>query len=83
MSAAPLANTEDATLDSYVQIFVFRDFRGCFNGFTPDMSDQKQTSDIWKRAAVPTTSSLALKLSGKQEVESLIPELVYPVNDVG
>ncbi|KAF7942648.1 uncharacterized protein EAE97_006102 [Botrytis byssoidea] len=83
VSAAPPTDTEDSTLDSYVPKFIIRDFRGFLDSIIPDTSDQQQILEIWNRAVEPTTPSSALKLSGRQEVESLMRALVYPVNDTG
>ncbi|TGO40324.1 hypothetical protein BHYA_0039g00040 [Botrytis hyacinthi] len=83
VSADPPTDTEDSTLDSYVPKFIIRDFRGFLESIIPDTSDQQQILEIWNRAVEPTTPSLALKLSGRQEVESLMRALVYPVNDPG
>ncbi|KAF7885050.1 hypothetical protein EAF00_010868 [Botryotinia globosa] len=77
VSAAPPTDTEDSTLDSYVPKFIIRDFRGFLDSIIPDTSDQQQILEIWNRAVEPTTPSSALKLSGRQEVESLIRALVF------
>ncbi|TGO26641.1 hypothetical protein BPAE_0055g00120 [Botrytis paeoniae] len=83
VSAAPPTDTEDPTLDSYVPKFIIRDFRELLDSTIPDTSDQQQILKIWNRAVEPITPSLALKLSGRQEVESLMRALIYPVNDPG
>ncbi|TGO68426.1 hypothetical protein BOTNAR_0025g00080 [Botryotinia narcissicola] len=83
LRAAPPTDTEDSTLGSYVPKFIIRDFRGFLDSIIPDTSDQQQILGIWNRAVEPTTPSSALKLSGRQEVESLMRALVYPVNDPG
>ncbi|KAF7940391.1 uncharacterized protein EAE98_000518 [Botrytis deweyae] len=83
VSAAPPTDTEDSTLDSYVPKFIIRDFRGFLDSVIPDTSDQRQILEIWNRAVERNTPSSALKLSGRQEVESLMRALVYPVNDPG
>ncbi|KAF7960049.1 hypothetical protein EAE96_001649 [Botrytis aclada] len=83
VSAAPPTDTEDPTLDSYVPKFITRDFRGFLDCIIPDRSDQQHILEIWNRAVEPTTPTSALRLSGRQEVESLMRAVVYPVNDSG
>ncbi|THV53127.1 hypothetical protein BGAL_0059g00370 [Botrytis galanthina] len=83
VSAAPPTDTEDSTLDSYVPKLIIRDFHWFLDSIISEASDQQQILRIWNRAVEPTTPSSALKLSGRQEVESLMRALIYPVNDLG
>lgn len=83
VSAAPPTDTEDSTLDSYVPKLIIRDFYRFLDSIIPEASDQQQILQIWNRAVEPTTPSSALKLRGRQEVESLMRALIYPVNDLG
>ncbi|EDN96913.1 predicted protein [Sclerotinia sclerotiorum 1980 UF-70] len=79
VTAAPPMNTEDSTSDSYVPEFVIEDIRGFLDSTIPDPRSRQQILEGWNKAVEPATPHLPLGLSGRQEVESLIRALLYPV----
>ncbi|KAF7872289.1 hypothetical protein EAF04_003213 [Stromatinia cepivora] len=81
VTAAPPANTEDSTPDSCVPEFVIEDLRGFLESTIPDTRSRQQILDGWNRAVAPVIPQMTLELSGRQEVESLMRTLVYPVNE--
>ncbi|KAJ8071293.1 hypothetical protein OCU04_001629 [Sclerotinia nivalis] len=81
VTAAPPADTEDSTSDSYVPEFVIEDLRGFLDSTISDTRSRQQVLDGWNRAVAPVIPHVALELSGREEVEALMRTLVYPVNE--
>ncbi|CAD6443525.1 a813fa8e-9d2d-4fa6-a942-d5b23cc450cd [Sclerotinia trifoliorum] len=81
VTVAPPINTEDSTSDSYVPEFIIEDFRGFLDSTIPDPGSRQHILEGWNKAVASDNSHLTLELSGRQEVESLMRALVYPVSE--
>ncbi|KAI9647579.1 hypothetical protein NHQ30_003964 [Ciborinia camelliae] len=77
VTAAPPADAEDTTSNSYVPEFVIEYLHGFLESTLPDTSTREQILEDWNKAVAPVHPRSPLKLSLKQEVESLMRAPVY------
>ncbi|ESZ98569.1 hypothetical protein SBOR_1019 [Sclerotinia borealis F-4128] len=81
ITAAPPTDAEDATSDSYIPKLVIKDICGFLDSAIPDTSVRQKILEDWNKAIVPVAPDVPLKLSGKQEVESLMRAIRCPVGE--